>query len=173
MKQAEIAAAAAAELPALAAIERAAARIFSPADVPPPMAESTVAMATLEAARADGRLWVARVDGRAVGFLVAGFLGDEPFVIEVDVLPELQRRGIGTALLRAAADWARARGAAGLVLTTFRHVPWNAPFYERLGFAEIPPEEQGPEIRARLVEETSLGLDPGKRVAMRLRLAPG
>jgi hypothetical protein len=63
--------------------------------------------------------------------------------------------------------------AASLTLTTFRHVPFNAPFYARRGFAEIPAHEQGPELVAQLADEARRGLDPARRVAMRLRLDAG
>ena len=35
-------------------------------------------------------------------------------------------------------DWAAGNGYASVTLTTFRDVPWNMPFYERLGFRVIP-----------------------------------
>jgi GNAT superfamily N-acetyltransferase len=161
-----------ADLPALAGIERAAARLFPPEDLAPALAETTVPAATLEEARASGRLFVARLGDRPVGFLVACLLDGEPFIIELDVLPEHHRRGLGSALVRAIVGWAGARGLRGVTLTTFRHLPFNAPFYAKLGFVELPPAEQGPQLRARLAEEAEQGLDPAKRVAMRLRLAP-
>jgi len=158
------------ELPALAEIERAAAALFPPEDVSPALAASTVPLATLEEARARGRLWVARLSGRPVGFLVATLVDGAPFVIELDVLPAHHRRGVGTALLRAAMAWARAQPVPVLTLTTFRHLPFNAPFYARLGFEEIPPDEQGPELEAQLADEVRRGLDREKRVALRLRV---
>lgn len=47
-----------------------------------------------------------------------------------------RRRGIGTALLEAAADWARESGVSKLELHVF---PWNEPavaLYERFGFVK-------------------------------------
>ena len=54
-------------------------------------------------------------------------------VQELAVIPGQMRRGIGTALLAAACDWARAEGFAAITLTTYRDVPWNAPYYRREG----------------------------------------
>ncbi len=170
MKDLEISLATAEDVPALAAVELAAATIFPPGIVPGDVAEESLPPAILEEARAAGRLWVARRCGRPVGFLAAGLLDGTPFVIELDVHPDHQRRGIGTALLEAAAAWAAGTPARALTLTTFRHVPWNAPFYARLGFVEIPPPELGPGLRAQLADEAHRGLDPAQRVAMRLRL---
>lgn len=47
------------------------------------------------------------------------------------------RQGIGTALVEAAKAEAWARGHRRLTLSTYRDVPWNAPFYERRGFEEL------------------------------------
>jgi hypothetical protein len=54
-------------------------------------------------------------------------------------------------------------------LTTFAHVPWNAPYYARLGFAVLTSDELGPELRATREGERWLDeLQP--RVAMRRSL---
>ncbi len=45
--------------------------------------------------------------------------------------PSTRRRGIGSALVRAAMDEARALGFDRLSLCTYRDVPWNGPFYRR------------------------------------------
>ena len=78
------------------------------------------------------------------------------------------QRGLGRALVLEVACWARGAGFACLTLTTFRHLAFNGPFYESLGFEPIPFALQGPEIRATLAEEAERGLDPDKRIAMRL-----
>ena len=75
--------------------------------------------------------------------------------------------------VEAAVAWARGAGRERVVLTTFRHLRWNAPFYAKLGFAEIPRARQGPALRAVLAAEAASGLDPAKRVAMGLALRGG
>ena len=77
-------------------------------------------------------------------------------------------RGVGRALVHHVAEWSRASGFETLTLTTFRHLPWNAPFYASVGFAEIPERDRGPELREALAKEATNGFDPSKRVAMRL-----
>ena len=72
------------------------------------------------------------------------------------------------ALVHHVAEWSRASGFETLTLTTFRHLPWNAPFYASVGFAEIPERDRGPELREALAKEATNGFDPSKRVAMRL-----
>jgi len=66
------------------------------------------------------------------------------------------------------ASWAGQEGFGSLTLTTFRHLAFNGPFYASLGFEPIPAAEQGPEMRAALAREAESGLDPDKRIAMRL-----
>ncbi len=89
---------------------------------------------------------------------------------ELDVLPGYGRNGIGSALVEAVEDCALDRGCVEITLTTFRDVPWNAPFYARLGFEPIPEQDLGTELVRRLLDETALGLKRSTRVAMRKRL---
>jgi GNAT superfamily N-acetyltransferase len=92
---------------------------------------------------------------------------------QLAVHPDAQRRGIGTALVRAAMRRAGAEGHDRLTLCTFARVPWNAPFYRALGFAVV---ERPDGVLARLRErERDLGLDRlGERVAMAVELVgPG
>ena len=80
-------------------------------------------------------LWVAVDDSdQPVGFLAAGEQDDLLFIYELSVSSPWQRQGIGRALLAEADAFARDRGLAGVALTTFHDVPWNRPFYERLGY---------------------------------------
>jgi hypothetical protein len=56
-----------------------------------------------------------------------------------------------------------------VTLTTFRTVPWNMPWYLRLGFEIVATEELGPVLLSILRDEKRRGLDPETRVAMRRR----
>jgi GNAT superfamily N-acetyltransferase len=74
---------------------------------------------------------VAEVDGAPVGLLTYRIVGDACEAVTVDALEP--GRGIGTALLNAAADVARAQGCHRLWLTTTND---NCPalrFYQRRG----------------------------------------
>jgi len=84
---------------------------------------------------------------------------------QVAVPPEHGRRGHGRALVEAAAGEARRRGHRRITLRTFADVPWNAPSYARMGFAEEPPATP---FHTALVEtEARLGLDRlGRRIQM-------
>ena len=68
-----------------------------------------------------------------------------------------------------AARWVRGaaeQGARGVTLRTFADVPWNAPFYARLGFTPVP--EPLPAFLQLLRDrEIRMGIDQGgRRVAM-------
>lgn len=99
-----------------------------------------------EAARrycTDGRILVAEVDDRIVGYLGWHLEADPAYlgISQVSVLPEFGRQGIGTALMRGAVDEAIATGASHVVLATFSDVAWNEPWYLRLGFRSLATSE--------------------------------
>lgn len=102
----------------------------------------------------------------AVGFVSLEVVDGEAHIDQVSVLPDHGRQGIGRVLLEAAIGWTVAAGFHGLTLTTFRDVPWNAPFYRSLGFHEIT--ELAPGLAAIRDHERAVGMDDhGPRVAMR------
>ena len=50
---------------------------------------------------------------------------------------DFQCQGAGRKLLLMAVEHARDRALYGLTLTTFRELPWNEPFYQRMGFGTL------------------------------------
>ena len=163
-------------------IELAAGALFPDEDVPPPLKAIGIPASAHRRAAEDGRLLVALAapsgspagsEGMPVGFAHLTIVDGCAFVFEIDVHPDHGRRGVGTRLMRAVEEWARARKYPAVTLTTFRHLPWNAPFYARLGYREIPEADLTPGLRGQLGHEAGNGLAPSKRVAMRLALAPG
>ena len=103
-----------------------------------------------------------------MGFLAALAHGDRLHIDELDVLRDQQGQGIGRRLLSHVIDWAKAEGFKTISLTTFRNIPWNAPFYARVGFSEWDPLEAPASIRQALVKEAAFGLQD--RCAMRMDL---
>jgi GNAT superfamily N-acetyltransferase len=159
-------------IPALPAIELAAAQMLRGHAPESVLAETTDERMFADAAR-DGRLWVASMCNTPVGFALVKMLADDlPHLEEIDVDPSHGRRGLGTALVRAVCDWATVSGYVMLTLTTFRAVPWNLPFYARLGFVEIPCETLGPELAGVVSEEEHRGLGPHTRAVMAYRCGP-
>lgn len=129
-------------------------------DEPPTSAE-------LAAFQADGRAWVAaeRTD-RPVAYLLVSRVDRNAHIDQVSVHPSHARRGIGSALIDTAAEWARAVGLGWITLTSFERVPWNAPYYARLGFRTLSEEQLSSGLRAIREHEIALGLDQWPRVVM-------
>lgn len=122
----------------------------------------------LEAFRSAGGAWVAVNDDDApVAYLLSAAVDNCAHIEQVSVARSHARRGVGAALIEHLATIARGDGRPALTLTTFRDVPWNAPYYQRLGFTIVEPRDQGPELAALVVRETSSIPGRSPRVAMR------
>jgi GNAT superfamily N-acetyltransferase len=155
------------ELPALVELERRASARFADVAGLAHWVDDITELSDLEPAVAREMVWVAEVDGERAGWCYASPVDDSLFVEEVDVVPEYGRRGIGRALLDTVAAAAGERGLAAVTLTTDAHVPWNGPWYEKLGFAVVPPAQRGPDLAAKLADEARRGFDLTRRVTMR------
>ena len=119
-----------------------------------------------------GTVWVATdEDDRPVAFVAAGAYEDGAVIYQLSTAFEHQRRGLGTALLRTAIDWARREGHPRVMLTTNRGVAWNEPYYRRHGFVEPAPHERTASLAHMLAHEGERGDDPVRRVGMVLTLA--
>ena len=155
----------------LAAIELAAAKLLI-GHAPESVLKETTSQDVLEKAQRDGHLWVALADDAPVGFAHVEVL--EPSAAhleEIDVYPEHARRGLGTRLVMCVCEWAAAAGYESVSLTTFRDIPWNMPFYARLGFEVVPDSALSAALRAVVEDERCRGLDSLRRVVMRRRCA--
>jgi len=161
-----VAPAGAEHLSALSGIELSAAQMLK-GHVPESVLTETTPIETFQRAADAGRLWIALASGAPVGFAIVEMLAEDlPHLDELDVNPDHSRRGLGTALVRAVCQWARANKFPLLTLTTFRDVPWNMPFYAHLGFVELPPARLRPELRQVVAAEAARGLNPDNRVVM-------
>jgi GNAT superfamily N-acetyltransferase len=155
-----------ADLPLLPAIERAAAARFRgtafAAMVAAPLAVPAIDLA-------HERVWVATApDGALVGFAIAHPLDGGIHLHELDVHPAHARRRLGARLIGAVVTWAGETDARAITLLTFRDIPWNAPYYARLGFVPLADEMLPPGLRALREAEGSAGLPVASRLAMRL-----
>ncbi|WP_368267856.1 GNAT family N-acetyltransferase [Enterobacter cloacae] len=157
------------DVTALPAIERAAGERFRDYPELAWLAEGDVISAEQHLDYAErGLSWLALANDQPVGFILAELHVSSLFIVELSVHLDWQGKGIGRRLIACVADQARKRGLASLTLTTFRDVPWNAPFYARLGFEMITTLT--PELREKREEETAHGLAYDARCAMRLPL---
>ncbi len=99
------------------------------------------------------------------GFVHVLESGEIAHLEQISVLPQKGRRGYGRRLLEAAMDEARSRGFERLTLRTYADVPWNAPFYSRLGFVETEPATDFHKSLVDIEAQLELGRY-GRRVQM-------
>ncbi len=105
--------------------------------------------------------------GDEQGVAVLGYVDGQPYLDQLAVRLSAMRRGIGRALVVEAISWARSVQGVGLWLTTYGHLPFNRPMYERMGFVVVAEREWGHEV-AHHVELQRRWLPlPRERVAMR------
>lgn len=152
----------------LRAVERDAGRAFAAIGMPEVAADEPRSVGELESLVSAGRAWVA-ADGsdRPVAYLLSGVVDGCAHVEQVSVAPAHARRGLGAALIDHLDADAAAQNQPALTLTTFRDVPWNAPYYARLGFVVLDRAEQGHELRALIEREAGSIPSDAARVAMR------
>lgn len=134
------------------------------ADDDPPSAESLTETIERE------MCWVYETpaDG-VVAYLAAIGLRGSLHIEQVSVHPEFARLRYGAQLIEHAGRHAAALGYPLLTLTTFTEVPWNAPYYARLGFRELHTRELG-EV---LSDEEDPGSGSWPRIGMARRIAGG
>ena len=160
------------DLATLPEIEHRAGLVFADAGLPEVAESEGRAPEEFAGGLAQGGLWVA-VDAadRPVGFALVVELASGPHLEEIDVDPDHARRGIGTALIEHVCRTARRRGHEHVTLTTYVDVPWNAPFYERLGFRVLARGEIGPDLERVVAHEASHVPSASRRVVMRRRVS--
>ncbi|SFW67207.1 GNAT family N-acetyltransferase [Amycolatopsis australiensis] len=155
------------DLPALIDVEREAGSRFRDVGMAAIADDDPGSVAELAGYQADGRAWVSVDEGdRPVAYLLAAVVDGHAHIDQVSVRPGHARRGLGRALIETLAAWARARGLPALTLTTFAAVPWNAPYYQRLGFRVMADAELGDGLRAIRRAEAARGLGAWPRVAL-------
>ncbi len=161
------------DLPKLSAIERQAGEPFREVGLDSVADAEPTAVEVLESALHRDRLWVADQGGEPVGFALLGEVDGERHLLELSVHPDHARMGLGTWLVDVVRDEARRMGHQALTLTTYRDVPWNGPFYRRLGFEPLEREDAGPELAKIRQREIDEGLDAQPREILRLDIAKG
>jgi GNAT superfamily N-acetyltransferase len=108
--------------------------------------------------------------GECVGFAALDRLDGVPYLDQLSVRRAAMKRGAGRFLLHHAITWATRQRAKFLWLTTYGHLPWNRPFYEREGFVLAPESECSPGIVHHLDDQRAALPFPEHRVAMRRAL---
>lgn len=156
-----------ADLRAIQEIERRAGEMFRRIGMPAIADDEPPSIPMLRERLRPGMLWVATAGSDdLVGYLAAEVVDGTAHVLQVSVDPAHRGHRIGAALLNTLDRWAAARSLTHLTLTTFRDVPWNAPYYTRLGWSVLPEAELGPGLERIRRQEKESGLDRWPRVAM-------
>jgi ribosomal protein S18 acetylase RimI-like enzyme len=155
------------ELPLLRELERASGEPFRQINMDEIADEEPLPLSDLEHYESARRAWVIGDSAGIAGFLLAEAVDFRLHIAQVSVHPRVARRGLGRALIEhLAAVGEAAPEVQGLSLTTYAHVPWNAPYYRRLGFVELRERDWGPGLRAIRRAEQYAGLDRWARVVM-------
>ncbi|MEO3997138.1 GNAT family N-acetyltransferase [Mesorhizobium sp. CAU 1732] len=153
--------------PALLGIENRAAQLFRQHGYPEIADNPFASVADFRAMAKGHEVWVATTaGGEPAGYAVAGPLGSFLHLRELSVDPVHGRKGLGAALVRRVVQASAARGLEGVSLTTFRAVPFNQPFYETLGFSELPLDSAPPALREAFLRELPEDVAPAARVLM-------
>lgn len=155
------------ELEKLRELERAAGAIFRELGMAAVADDDPPSIATLSALQAAGRAWVATDDAdEPIAYLLVDVVDCSAHIEQVSVHPRAGGRGLGRALIETAAAWARQHGLMALTFTTYQDVPWNRPYYERLGFQIVDDAHMTPGLRRLRAQEAAAGLDQWPRVVM-------
>jgi GNAT superfamily N-acetyltransferase len=108
-----------------------------------------------------------------VGFVIVRGFGYALHIQEIDVHPAHARRGLGRMLIEHVAQWAMEQDVTALTLTTFDDVPWNAPYYARLGFRVLDIQALPQHLRAIREYEAAQCFPMQHRVCMQFDLRSG
>lgn len=121
----------------------------------------------------DRRVLIARQgpDSPILGFAANDLLDGVAYLDQISVRRSAMRQGVGAALLAASGELAQPHGA--LWLTTYAHLSWNKPYYERHGFTPVPAAEWPAGIAHHIEEQRACLPDPEQRIAMRRDLRKG
>ena len=131
------------------------------------VADGEVTPLSILESRADlQRLYVAIApDGKVVGFLIWSPKDGRAYIEEVSVRPDHAGHRLGARMIDRLADDVRGNHRA-LSLATFRDVPWNAPYYRKLGFSELAYADAGPDHEESWRHQAENGLDMSRRLFM-------
>ncbi len=159
------------ELHALQSIEIAAGERFREVGLPEVADGDPLSLESLQACLDNNLLWTATDQTeRPLGFLAAEALSASLHIVEVSVHPDFGRKGIGRSLISTSIDEARHRGFDHVTLSTFRKIPWNAPFYAKLGFQSLDKHDLNSELQVIRHSEIDAGMPVEERVFMQYQI---
>jgi GNAT superfamily N-acetyltransferase len=159
------------ELPLLSHIENSAAALFLDTPYAFLVNDDPLSLNFVQQQFQARRVWIA-VDSHeiVVGYAIAREVDETLYLQQIDVEPEHGLRGIGTALIKTVCAWAKQQGYSIVSLSTFRDLPWNAPFYSKMGFHPVDEAELTTGFQQIRLKELEAGLPIVDRVIMYFNL---
>lgn len=156
------------DLPLIREVERAAGELFRKTEFSSVADDEPMSIETLHVHQSEGHIRVA-IDSndQPVGFAVTCIIDGLVHLHEMSVHTAHGRKGIGRQLITTVCEWAKEQGTPAVTLSTFREVPWNAPYYARLGFRILEEEELTDGLREIRRREAQNGLPVDRRICMR------
>ncbi|MEM7183231.1 MAG: GNAT family N-acetyltransferase [Spirochaetota bacterium] len=149
-------------------IEKQADTRFTPFQDKLSLPQTICTASSLNAAIKNNTLWVIQnteQHSEICGFLFGTYEGSIFFIEEVSVLPKYGRQGLATALLQTVFRFVINNPTLkSIALITFKAVPWNQDFYQKLGFQAINPYNDF--LRKRWGDELQMGFVAEERVLM-------
>jgi GNAT superfamily N-acetyltransferase len=156
------------DIPLLGPIERSAAELFRTVNLDYLADGPTVDQSLLSKMARTNHLWVAvNAMDHPVGFTGGEDLDGNFHIFEISVAQDSQGKGIGKALVTEVTRQVKEEGFTAVTLTTYRNLPWNGPWYTKMGFTEVEVEEMGKEYIKIWDQEAQHGHDMDLRCVMR------
>lgn len=154
------------EIHKIAPLEQAAAEMFRQIGMTEVAEDAPISDTILLKAVEETRLWVAVEYGVLKAYLLGSFLPRSLHIDQVTVHPDAARRGLGALMIESVSADPRAKQLGLMTLTSFANVPWNAPYYERIGFLDIAESEWPEGVAEKVAAEQEHGLGNYPRVVM-------
>ena len=159
------------ELSLLNDIEQSASTIFQNTKYALETNQECLSLELCQQQQSKNLIWVAVDEQKQlVGFAVILIVDNLAHLHELSVTPQHGRKGIGSKLVKEIINWAKQANFKAITLSTFSDIPWNAPFYKKLGFDKIKEEEIGQELKIIRLKEAELGLPIEDRILMILKI---
>lgn len=159
------------DLPVIREIEAAAGKLFLESEFPSIAEDEPMSIETLWVYQSQSQLRVAvDKEDKPIGFAVTAIIDGQLHLHELSIHTIYGRRGIGKRLIMAACELAKVQGSPAVTLSTFRDIPWNAPYYGRLGFRILQEAELTEGLRQLRMIEAEKGLPIESRVCIRKML---
>lgn len=154
------------DVPKVAPLEQAAGEVFRSIGMDAVADDPPIADSILLQAVEDQRLWVAVEYGVLKAYLLGEFLPQSLHIDQVTVHPKAARRGLGALMIESVSADPRSKKRGLITLTSFANVPWNAPYYERIGFLDIAESEWPEGVAGKVDADQQHGLNAWPRVVM-------